>query len=213
MDYQGARSKWNSKEIKAWFWYIKLWEGIEHPIFPRKVKNTQNKSETEHAYPESHKTNEWPIISTPINKPNTQKNSCKWELIHVEMRNKEVTNRHTWNAHFKQRVGWLPALLSQLSLLWKPSQAPPTFFFSQVPQTSLCNRNKISHSLTKTLSPFYFRPIWPPKKNSLPISCYGCPKNSSPISPMAAQYNSLIHHFPSPSILFWLPKNYSFLGW
>ena len=200
MDYQGARRKWNPEEIKAWFWYIKLWEGIEHPIFSREIKNIQNKSETEHAYPESHNTNEWPIISIPINKPNTQKNSWKWELIHVEMRNK-VTNRHTWNAPFKQRVGWLPALLSQHSLMWKPSQAAPTVFFSQAPQISLCKCDKNLSLPSLKLSPCSFP------------SHLVAQKNSSPINPMAAQYNSLIHHFPSPSILFWLPKNYSFLGW
>ena len=197
MDCQRAMSKWNPEIIKAWFWYIKLWEGTEHQIFSREIKNTQNKSETEHAYPKSHKRNEWPIISTPINKPNTQKNSWKWELINVEMENKELANSHTWNAHFKQRVGWLPAALLPLLQLWSFLWSFLTPVFPQVP---------LPHWMSSFFSCplFLFMPCcYPPHapyvllpvastSSLLPLLSvpFGRPKTALFTSHLAAQYSS-----------------------
>ena len=100
------------------------------------------------------------------------------------MRNKELTNNHTWNAHFKQRVGQLATvllLLLQLSifLVLSPSRFPSSFLpqvfssqtflslkWSSPPLSSLLSYPKISSSVTQNISPLSaieYTPLNPPK--------------------------------------------------
>ena len=79
--------------------------------------------------------NEWPLASTPINKPNTQEKCQKWELVKKEIRNKELTRIIPGMLlSSKKWVGFQQdSPLFLFFFCWNPSfLAPPLVFLSKV---------------------------------------------------------------------------------